>query len=521
MALSSDLISAFVKATKDTDKTKTETTKYGVVVEHEGTQYVKLDGSDLLTPVQTTTVTKAGERVSVLIKNHVALVTGNLSNPSASDSDVKELGSKISEFEIIIADKVTVDELDAERARIDNLVADNVAIKDTLSASNVIIDDLVANNVTIDERLTATEADIKNLEATKLSANVADITYATIKELEATNADIYNLEVTYGEFAELTTGNFEAVNATIKNLDSQYANIDFSNIGQAAMEYFYSKSGLIENVTVGNQTITGNLVGVTIKGDLIEAGTLVAEKLVIQGEDGLYYKLNTDGETIEANQTDYNSLNGKIITAKSVTADKVSVTDLVAFDATIGGFNITDSSLYSGVKESVNNTTRGIYLDKEGQFAIGDAQNYLKYYKDTDGNYKLDISAKSISIGTSGGSVESVLDDLQTELDNVKDEILTSLYIESSRGTVFKNDDMSTVLSVVIYHGSQRITDSTTMKEVFGASAYLQWKWQRVDEDTYGVISSSDSRFGNDYFTFTLSPEDIDTKVTFVCELIT
>ena len=86
---------------------------------------------------------------------------------------------------------------------------------------------------------------------------------------------------------------------------------------------------------------------------------------------------------------------------------------------------------------------------------------------------------------------------------------------------MFKNDSLATVLSVVIYHGTQRITDSATMKSVFGSGAYLQWKWQRLDEDTFGVISSSDTRFGDNGFTFTLSPEDVDTKVTFMCELIT
>lgn len=93
-------------------------------------------------------------------------------------------------------------------------------------------------------------------------------------------------------------------------------------------------------------------------------------------------------------------------------------------------------------------------------------------------------------------------------------------YFESSRGTVFKNDTVATVLSVVIYHGTQRITDSATMKSVFGNGAYLQWKWQRLDDEAYGVISSSDTRFGDNGFTFTLSPGDVDTKVTFMCELI-
>ena len=92
--------------------------------------------------------------------------------------------------------------------------------------------------------------------------------------------------------------------------------------------------------------------------------------------------------------------------------------------------------------------------------------------------------------------------------------------IDSSRGSAFKNNMVVTVLSVVIYKGSQIISNSEDMKKVFGESAYLQWKWQRLDDDTFSIISSSDSRFGENGFTFTLSPDDVDTKVTFRCELV-
>ena len=94
------------------------------------------------------------------------------------------------------------------------------------------------------------------------------------------------------------------------------------------------------------------------------------------------------------------------------------------------------------------------------------------------------------------------------------------LRIESSRGTVFKNDQISTVLSVVIYKGSHRITNSTEMKAVFGNGAYLQWRWLKLDDESYGIISASDPRFGNGGFTFTLSPDDVNTKVTFECKLM-
>lgn len=523
MALSSDLISQFVQVTKE-EKPSKETTVYGTIVEYNGGKYVKLDGSELLTPISTTADALEGERVTVMIKNHNALVTGNLSSPAARTDTVKEIGNKISEFEIIIADKVSVERLEAEIARIDTLVSENVTIKGRLDANEAGIKNLTADNATINEKLTAAEANITDLETKKLDAERADITYATITNLEATQAKVNSLEATYGEFHDLTVGRLDAAEASIDDLSTKkldateaelkYANIDFANINMTAVKKLFTDSGIIKDLIVSDGKITGELVGVTIKGDLIEGNTIVADKLVVKGENGLYYKLNTDGVTTEAEQTDYNSLNGTVIQAKSITAEKIAVDDLVAFGATIGGFNITKDAIYSGVKEGPLNTTRGVYLDNEGQFSVGDSKNYLRYFKDSDGSYKLQISAASMILSSSSKSIED-------ELNDIRDEVTTSLVIESSRGNVFKNDTISTVLSVVIYRGNQRITDMTTLRQAMGSGVYLEWSWRRLNDNEFGVISASDSRLGNDGFTFTLSPEDVDTKVTFLCQLIT
>lgn len=425
MALSNDLISQFVKITNDKPEEKQETTVYGTTVVVGDKTYVRFDGSDLLTPVATTSDVKDNERVTVMVKNHTATITGNVSSPSASSSDVKEIGNQITEFEIVIADKVSTQEFDAEKGRIDNLVTENVLVKERLTATEADISYLETDNLEVKEKLEAAEASIGELEATKLDAEIADLTYATIDDLDVTNADIHNLEATYGEFADLTTGKFEATEAAIKKLESDavtaeslkttYATIDFSNIGEAAIRKLFSDSGLIEDLVVGDGTITGQLVGVTIKGDLIEGNTVVADKLVIKGEDGLYYKLNTEGgATADEEITEeklQNGLSGSIIIAKSITAEKVAVNDLVAFDATIGGFHITDNSLYSGVKESANNTTRGIYLDSDGQLSVGDQNSYLKYYRDENGVYRLAISASSLVFSASGKSVEEVIEE--------------------------------------------------------------------------------------------------------------
>ena len=134
---------------------------------------------------------------------------------------------------------------------------------------------------------------------------------------------------------------------------------------------------------------------------------------------------------------------------------------------------------------------------KEGKFIW---RRFIYVY----GDGREEIGTPALSTGGSGKNGEDAV----------------TLRIESSRGTVFKNDQVSTILSVVIYQGSKRITDSTTLKSTFGNSAYIQWKWQRLDEESYGIISSGDSRFRNNGFSFVLSPEDVDTKVTFMCELI-
>ena len=448
MALSNDLISQFVKVTKDEVDTKKETTVYGTIVEKDGDKYVKLDGSELLTPITSTTDAENNERVTVMIKDHGATVTGNISSPSARTETVKEIGNKITEAEILIANKVDTSVLNAESARIDNLVTENVSIKERLTASEANIDNLEADNVTINETLTAQSASIESLDAQKLSATDADLKYATITNLNATNATVHNLEADYGDFKQLTTDNFTAINAdiagklTATQADLRYANIDFSNIGSAAIEEFFSKSGMIENIVVGEGTVTGKLVGVTISGDSIEANTIKADKLVVLGSDGLYYELNVNalGETTASSDPKYqNGLDGSAIIAKSITASRISVTDLVAFDATIGGFHITDSAIYSGVKESVDNTTSGVYLDKNGQFNTGDSINYLKYYKDAENNYKLEVSADLLLLGTSNKDVEAELDNTKADVTNAKDTISSAQVSIDSLNSQIKN----------------------------------------------------------------------------------
>ena len=447
MSLSNDVVSQFAKTVNGKNKEKTESTVYGTVVIYGGQRYVKMDGSDLLTPCDTTVSANEGERVTVLVKNHTATINGNLSSPSARTGDVEDVREQVLEVQRVVADKATIKDLEVERARIEELVADNAVIKGRVSASEADIGELKTNNAKITGRLDANEASIKKLDAEKLTAKDAELKYATVEKLQATDAKVGNLEtdnVSVKGRLDAAEGNIKNLNAdnvainkhlsandadikslraeklNAKDADIKYANIDFSNIGIAAMEKFYSESGLIKNVVVGDQTITGELVGVTIRGDLIEGNTIKADKLVIKGEDGLYYKLNTNGSTITSEQTDYNSLNGTLIQAKSITADKVAVTDLVAFGADIAGNHIGNGAIYSGVKTSALNTTKGFYLGSDGQVGIGDTNHYIQFYKGDNGEFHLRISAEDILFGKSKKTIESAISEIDTKVNNVK-----------------------------------------------------------------------------------------------------
>lgn len=446
------LATTFAKIIKEDATATKDSTVYGTAVEFNGKMYVKLDGSERMTPIETTTSIKEGDRVTVLIKAHSATVTGNVTDPSTSKSDkkatddkVKDLSTQVSEFGTVVAGKVSTEQLQAVEGRVTNLESDNVNVKNELKAQSASITNLDAKKASIDD-LKATNASIDNLKANMLTTDTLDAKYATIKNLETTDATIHNLSVDYGDFKKATVDDLKARKAEIDDLSTKklnatdaelkYANIDFSNIGVAAIEQFYATSGIIKDLVIGDQTVTGEIVGVTIKGDLIEGNTIVADKLVMKGDDGLFYKLNISAANgVNAEQTSYNSINGSIITAKTITATQISVKDLVAFDATIAGFHIKDTAIYSIGKESATSTVRGIYLGKDGQLGFGDGNNYIKFYVDADGKYKLGISAESLTFVT-GQSVKDAIDEVDSKVDAIKSIDSTTIgYLVGDSGT--------------------------------------------------------------------------------------
>ena len=144
------------------------------------------------------------------------------------------------------------------------------------------------------------------------------------------------------------------------------------------------------------------------------------------------------------------------------------------------------------------------------------------------------LNAESITVGSISKEqlAQEVSESIDTAVNTVADleeranngefngEDGTVLRIDSSRGTVFKSNEISTILTVTIFRGSDQITDINSLHEAFGNSAYLRWHWQKVDDSTFNYMPADDERFSNNGFTLTIAPDDVDTKVTFMCELV-
>ena len=542
MALSHEVVSQFAKLVDNKPKKDEGVTVKGTYKIIGDIEYVQLDGSDVLTPVESTVEAKTGERVQVLIKDHFATVTGNISSPAARSKDVRDLANTVDEQgntiqqmdntiiqqgNSIIQMNTSINQhettINQHDTKINQQGDQIVSINNTVIAQGNSIEAnrnaIIAQGNEIDvmnDTITSHGNSITSMNNTiqqhdnKITQNSNTITQQgntitqqgnKITEIDNTVKTQGNTIVAQGNTIDahgtqltthgsqitilnsgfviqdgVLTGLSEVIVNKLKSdtLDTGYAKIDFANIQMAAVQKLFTESGIIKDLIVQEGAITGELVGVTLKGDLIEAGTLVADKLVIKGSDGLYYKLNTTGETVEAEQTVENSLNGSVITAKSITASKIQVTDLVAFGATIGGFDISNDSIHSHLKSDIDSPNNGLFLGSDGQMALGNDINHIKYYKDENDNYILDVRLDKLYLGASQqtadqqfqGMVEISANNLTSVfktsggsnlLRNSVGYAGTDFWLTSGTITTNQNDDMSLSGSEFILTGDARL----------------------------------------------------------------
>ena len=177
MALKQQLISQFAKMANAKDaNTQPNNTVYGVATISNGQTYVKIDGSTVITPAITTSTIKDGDRVTVKIENHTAVITGNITSPAARTDDVEELAQSTADYSSI---KKSVEELLIDMSEckndIDNLQKTDITTQEKIGEHTETIS---INSETLADHETRISSNTETLtdHETRISSNTETLT---------------------------------------------------------------------------------------------------------------------------------------------------------------------------------------------------------------------------------------------------------------------------------------------------------------------------------------------------------
>lgn len=295
------------------------------------------------------------------------------------------------------------------------------AIPQLSAKLNQILDDNVIFNK---QMVTLTQ------QAEQNNQDFAYFRHLTAGYIEAIAGDFQYLSSHEAYFDHVTAEILDSTEINTQFMQADFANIKHASLDVAEIGVLFNEVGLIDSATIVDGHVTGYLDAVQIDAANITAGTIVTNRLLLSGtatgNTSILYELNNLGQltsqnvdsldgyvltprtinadrivagAITANECNVQSLTASIVTATNIIALDLSTYDLSAWNATIGGFHIGQSSLYSGSKSSIGSPYRGIYLGSSGEMNIGSATKYVKFWND-NGTDKLEIYADKFVMGS-------------------------------------------------------------------------------------------------------------------------
>ncbi len=356
MGLSYDLISEFVKITNDKQEKSKEGTVYATIVGSGDAKYVKIDGSDLLTPMDTTTDIEDGERVTVMIKDHKATVTGNITSPSVSSTTVNTVvGSVVGENLVVV------------NSKIENLVAKDSYLENAYVQNSQVVNSKIEN-------LEATDSRIENSVIENFN-----VVNGVVQDLKATNADIEILHADFAEIKTLVNGNLTSDNILAFKITADKVTMEDAFIKDAMVDNISAakiNAGRINTSAVsigsedGGMLITGSTQQFTDKNGKVRIqigkDSTGDFTFILYGEDGKGQIINQNG-----------------ITATAI-SDGLIVNGMINDDAAISGSKLDISSVITQINNDNSTTIQSskIHLDGQKQ-SLEVAFNSLKTKVDT------------------------------------------------------------------------------------------------------------------------------------------
>ena len=270
MSLSSDLASQFAKVTNDSSRNTNGTKLYGTITMLGEVPHVKLDGTEELTPVSRTVEVAEGDRVEVMIVNHSATVTGNLTDPSIGIMRAGNLESKITQT----AEQIQLQVSDLEKKLDSKITQTATEIRSEVS-------DLDGR---FSENIATVENGIRNDMANSL-ASMSDTLTGLSNDLTGLGEDLTGLE-------ESTNSSISTINASIESITLNVSNLD-SKITQTAAEI---RSEVSAEVTDLNATIANTETGIR---DTISVEVASLDSKITQTATSIQTDVSAKFETVD------------------------------------------------------------------------------------------------------------------------------------------------------------------------------------------------------------------------------
>ena len=270
MSLSSDLASQFAKVTNDSSRNTNGTKLYGTITMLGEAPHVKLDGTEELTPISRTVEVAEGDRVEVMIANHSATVTGNLTDPSIGIMRAGNLESKITQT----AEQIQLQVSDLEKKLDSKITQTATEIRSEVS-------DLDGR---FSENIATVENGIRN-DMTNSLASMSDTLTGLSNDLTGLGEDLTGLE-------ESTNSSISTINASIESITLNVSNLD-SKITQTAAEI---RSEVSAEVTDLNATIVNTETGIR---DTISAEVASLDSKITQTATSIQTDVSAKFETVD------------------------------------------------------------------------------------------------------------------------------------------------------------------------------------------------------------------------------
>ena len=193
--------------------------------------------------------------------------------------------------------------------------------------------DIGSNNSikTITDSINANRADIDILYADKANVNDLTVINADIENLKVDKANVNDLETNYAKIGAL-----EAVIADVNTINANKADINFANVNTATITEAWIKDLMVQGHIITQSGTIYYLDAIHINANNIDTGTLTADRILLHGDDGLYYQINVDklGESRIESMTELeraelkNTIHADVITAHSITSDQLTVNNI-------------------------------------------------------------------------------------------------------------------------------------------------------------------------------------------------